>query len=107
MSSEFAKDLYNDPSFDAVMEDIIKDTVDEAHIMEGQINSPAIMRLCKALAQQVPDIEAGLRRQFPDEGKDNPDAFLPEAVTAIVQLAWDHGFRAGRIFQARGHEVGL
>jgi hypothetical protein len=107
MSYEFAKDLFNDPSFDAVMDDIIKDTLDEAHIMEGQINSPSIMRLCATLASQVPDIEAGLREQFPDEGGDNPDAFLPEAVTAIVQLAWDHGFRAGRIFQARGHEVGL
>lgn len=98
--------MISDPHFDDVINDIILETLDEAVILgelhEGRmIESPATIKFCHTLRGQLPLLVAHL-----DGLRDNdPQGDMHEAILGLVQLTWDYGFRAGRIFQARGHEV--
>jgi hypothetical protein len=95
--------MISDPRFNELIGGIIAETTDEASILadlhNGRvIESPAIISFCHILIEEIPTAHAELVSRF-------PDADMEETILGIVQLAWDYGFRAGRIFQARGHEV--
>ena len=95
--------MISDPHFNDVISDIILETLDEAVILsdlhDGRvIESPAIISFCHTLLEHLPAMRADLIKHFPNAETD-------EAILGLVQLTWDYGFRAGRIFQARGHAV--
>lgn len=92
------------PRVNDTLRDVIEDTLREGSLLEHKsIDLPAVMLFCKMIHQQLPQVEADLKARFPEEGRDNPDHFLPEAVMALIHLSWDYGFRAGRIFEARDY----
>lgn len=95
--------MISDPTFDGIMGDILHDTAEEAVILEDVhenqvIESPAIISFCNRLVGMLPAMWQSLHTK-------HPDARYPEAVLGLVQMSWDYGFRAGRIFQARGYAV--
>jgi len=93
--------LDQDPAFDTVMQAICLEAVEEADFTDSTITSPAIRRLCRTVMLSLPAIEADLHARFPDEDT------VEEALLAVLQISWDYGFRAGRIFHARGNEIPL
>jgi hypothetical protein len=94
--------------FDEVMEMILHDAMMDGEIMESKlVKSPAIMRLCWAITGQAPGVEDDLRARFAATEGDEPDQFLPETVLGLVHIAYDYGFRSGRIFQARDYGVAV
>lgn len=95
--------MISDPHFDGIIADVLHDTAEEAVILEDVhdnqvIESPAIISFCHRLTSLLPAMWQDLHTR-------HPDAEYPEAVLGLVQMTWDYGFRAGRIFQARGYEV--
>lgn len=69
------------------------------------VETESMVALCRKITEQLPAVEADLKARFPGEGGENPDHFLPEAVMSLVQVAWNYGFRAGRIFEVRGYHI--
>lgn len=92
------------PRVNDTLRDVIEDTLQEGSILEHKsVDLPAVILFCQMIQQQLPAVEANLKERHPDEGLDDPDHFLPEAVMGLIHLAWDYGFRAGRIFEARDY----
>lgn len=105
MTSELTPD---EVRFNDVIRSIIEETMLEGHILEHKtIDVPAVLTFARAITQQFPNVEADLRKRFGEEAGGDPDHFLPEVVQSLVHLAWDYGFRAGRIWQARDYGIGV
>jgi hypothetical protein len=92
--------------FYQVMEMVLEDATMEADIRgNAMVKAPAIERVCQALlAQLAPQVEA-LHAAHGAQEKRPPADYIPEAVAGLLQAAFDYGFRAGRIFEARDYGV--
>lgn len=99
--------LPHDAEFTRIMRDLINEAMMEAGITDSTIESPAIDDLIQVtLKQGFAAAEADMRRRFPNEAI-HPDAFRDEVMFMLMKVMFDHGFRVGRLFEARGYEIDL
>lgn len=101
-----AEAIAADPVFNAAMSDVMRSVLDELSFMDGAVirsdSSDAFMANLRINA--VTSFYENLLARFPD---DDPEELRHEAFQSTLLMAFDTGFRAGRLFHSRGHEIPL